>query len=195
MKTNIALVVSFVFIGTMVACNSSSKKEDNVKDQNNDRIEATATSDSAEDAQKKDAEFMAEAASGGMMEVEMGKLAASKAVSSQVKAFAEMMVKDHTKANDELISLAAQKNIILPGALMEKHQKMINEVSKKSGRDFDKEYMEHMVEDHNEDIEDFEDAAKECEDADVKAFAAKTIPTLKAHLAQAERTEKMVNKN
>ena len=195
MKTNFISAAALIFIGAMAACSSSTDSEDNTKDQNSDRIEATAASDSAEDSQKKDAEFVAEAASGGMMEVEMGKLAASKAVSPQVKAFAEMMVKDHTTANNELMSLAAQKSIILPSTLMEKHQEMVDEVSKKSGRDFDKQYMEHMVSDHKKDIDDFENAAEECEDADVKAFATKTIPTLKAHLAKAESVEKMVNKN
>ena len=139
-----------------------------------------------------DAEFITKAASGGMMEVTLGKIAAEKATSPEVKSFGNHMVTDHSKANDELKALAASKNITLPTMLSEDHQKIVDDLSTKTGMDFDKAYMEEMVDDHKEDVENFEEAAKEAKDPDIKAWAAKTVPTLKMHLDMAKTTHEKV---
>lgn len=191
MKTKLIWVSALVLIWGFTACNSSDKKD---TDDSTAADTAVMSSDSASDEKDDDTEFMTEAASGGMMEVELGQLAANKAVSADVKKFAKMMVTDHTKANNELKSLAAQKGITLPAMIMEKHQKMVNDLTAKTGKDFDKEYMNMMVDDHKEDIDAFEKAADKGNDADVKAFAAKTLPTLKHHLQMAEQTEKKTDK-
>jgi putative membrane protein len=125
--------------------------------------------------------FLTEAASGGMAEVELGKMASTKAQNAEVKKFAEMMVADHSKANDELKSLASKKNITLPTSPIAKHQSVIQELQGKSGAEFDKAYVEDMLEDHEKDVDEFEKQSSN-PDADVKAFAAKTLPTLKKHL-------------
>lgn len=190
MKSKLIWVSALVLMWGFTACNSSENKD--TADSASDT--AVMSADSASDAQNEDTEFMNEAASGGMMEVELGQLAANKAVSADVKKFAKMMVDDHTKANNELKSLAAQKGITLPAMLMEKHQKMVNDLTAKTGKEFDKEYMNMMVDDHKEDIDAFEKAADKGNDADVKAFAAKTLPTLKHHLEMAEQTEKKTDK-
>lgn len=196
MKTKLIWVSALLIIGGFTACSSSDNKneEEATKDANEAGIEASAPTDSAASAQKEDADFVMEAASGGMMEVELGKMAMDKAISSKVKDFAKMMVDDHTKANNELKSLASQKNIMLSGSLMEKHQKLMDNLAKKSGKEFDKEYMDKMVDDHKEDIEAFEKAAEKGNDSDVKSFASKTLPTLRHHLEMAERTEKITDK-
>lgn len=129
-----------------------------------------------------DAKFVTEAANGGMAEVELGQLAQQKAQHADVKAFGEMMIKDHSKANDELKALAQAKNITLPATLGEEPQKVKDELSKKSGAEFDKAYIDDMVKDHEKDIKLFEDASKNLKDADLKAFADKTLPTLRTHL-------------
>jgi putative membrane protein len=191
MKTKLIWVSALMMMWGFTACSSSDNK-----DTDNSAAADTAVmiDDSASDTQNEDTEFMTEAASGGMMEVELGQLASNKAVSADVKKFAKMMVDDHSKANSELKSLAAQKGITLPTMLMEKHQKMVNDLTAKMGKDFDKEYMNMMVDDHKEDIDAFEKAAEKGNDADLKAFAAKTIPTLKQHLEMAEKTEKITDK-
>ena len=189
MKTKLIWVSALMIMWGFTACNSSGDTNDSTTADT-----AVMSADSASDAQDEDTEFMNEAASGGMMEVELGQLAANKAVSADVKKFAKMMVDDHTKANNELKSLAAQKGITLPTMLMEKHQKMVNDLTAKMGKEFDKEYMNMMVDDHKEDIDAFEKTAEKGNDADLKAFAAKTIPTLKQHLEMAEKTEKMTDK-
>lgn len=129
-------------------------------------------------------DFMMKAAQGGMAEVELGKMAASKAQSPEVKAFAQRMVTDHTKANTELKAVAAKMNATLPTDVSADHKEMMDDLSKLSGADFDKEYVSMMVEDHEKDVAEFQKAADGNPNADVKAFAAKTLPTLKSHLEQ-----------
>jgi putative membrane protein len=125
---------------------------------------------------------MNDAALGGMTEVELGKLASTKATNPEVKKFGQMMVTDHSKANEELKALAAKKNFKLPTELDSSHKSMLDEMKGKSGGDFDEDYVEAMVDDHEDDVAAFEKQAQNSPDPDVKAFAAKTLPTLKKHL-------------
>jgi putative membrane protein len=143
---------------------------------------ATATSSLTD----KDNQFVMKAASGGLMEVELGKLAQTKASNPKVKEFGSMMVTDHSKANDELKSLAQSKGITLPGTLTDEHQKHVKDLGEKTGADFDEAYMKMMVNDHKDDVDDFEDCSKDSKDADLKAFATKTLPVLQKHLAEAK---------
>jgi len=129
-----------------------------------------------------DAKFAVNAANGGMAEVALGKLAQGKATDPKVKEFADMMVMDHSKANDELMALAKSKNITLPDSVSMDEKKAMEDLSKKSGKDFDKAYVDLMVDDHKKDVKEFEDATQSLKDADVKAFATKTLPVLKTHL-------------
>ena len=126
--------------------------------------------------------FWSEAAIGGMAEVELGRLASTKAQNSEVKRFAEMMVSDHSKANEELKALAKKKNIILPTALDAEHQSTIQRLQGMSGTEFDRAYVDDMVEDHEADVQAFEKQSTDDSDPDAKAFAAKTLPTLQKHL-------------
>lgn len=125
--------------------------------------------------------FMTEAAQGGMMEVELGKLAASKAQNPEIKAFGQKMVVDHGKAGEELKALAAKKNIELPKELSGGMKAEVDRLSKLSGAEFDKEYVKLMVDAHDADLEAFEAQAEDAEDTDVKAFAAKHAPVIKGH--------------
>ena len=131
-----------------------------------------------------DKEFVIQAAQGGMAEVAMGKLASEKGSHADVKAFGQRMVTDHGKANDELASLATVKGLALPTEVAQKHKDMASHVSSMSGKEFDKMYVMHMVEDHEADVTAFETAANTAQDADLKAWAAKTLPTLQDHLKQ-----------
>lgn len=124
---------------------------------------------------------MMEAASGGLMEVELGKLAATNTSSAEVKQFGKKMVEDHNKANTELKALAATKNVTLPAAPNERHQDHINDLKEKKGSEFDKAYIGIMVDDHNQDINKFEKETNEGSDAEVKNFASVKLPTLKKH--------------
>jgi len=139
---------------------------------------------------KDDADFAVKAANGGMAEVAMGKMAQQKGMSQEVKDFGAKMVTDHTKANDNMMALAKQKNITLPAAISNDEQKKMDDMGKKSGKDFDKAYVHEMVDDHNKDVKDFEDASKNLKDADLKAFATTTLPTLKMHQTMIKAIDK-----
>lgn len=135
---------------------------------------------------KNSSAFAMEAASGGMMEVTLGQLAQQKGSSQRVKDFGAMMVSDHSKANTELSNIAAAKSLQLPSTLEQKHQKHIDDLSKKEGADFDKAYMKMMTNDHEKDIKAFEKAAASSTDNTVKEFATRTLPTLRMHLDSAK---------
>ncbi|CAA9508044.1 MAG: hypothetical protein AVDCRST_MAG96-2317 [uncultured Segetibacter sp.] len=141
-----------------------------------------------------DGDFMIEAASGGMMEVELGKTASANATSAKVKEFGRMMVTDHTKANTELKAIAGKKNVTLPAAPAGKHQTHIDELKAKNGADFDKAYVDMMVDDHKEDVSKFQDEAKNGKDPDVKAFASKTLPVLQKHLKSIQAIQEGMKK-
>jgi len=129
-----------------------------------------------------DAKFTTEAAVGGMAEVELGKMALEKSSNPQVKEFATMMVKDHGMANTELMAIAKQKNITLPSTVDDEHKKKMEDLSKKTGTDFDKAYVSAMVDGHKSTLKLMEDESKDGKDADLKAFATKTAPIVQSHL-------------
>ncbi len=148
---------------------------------------SAGTTSSKDTSMKDDREFLTDAASGGLMEVTLGKMAQLNTASSQVKEFGQMMITDHSKANTELKGVAAKKNVTIPSSPMEKQQKHIDELKTKKGADFDKAYVNMMVDDHKEDISKFEDEANKGNDADVKAFASKTLPVLRMHLEHIQK--------
>jgi putative membrane protein len=176
----------FAAMLTFSAC-SNNKTEDSkevAEEQNEAKLDDTKLED--------DSEFAIEAADGGMMEVQLGELAKTNAASADVKKFGATMVEEHGKANDELKALATQKNITLPMSLSDEKQKKMDELSKKKGAEFDKDYISFMVDDHKDDISKFEEAASDAKDAEVKAWAAGKVPALKHHLEMAQTlNEKM----
>ena len=133
-------------------------------------------------AEHGDIQFVIGAASGGTTEVVLGNLAKQKAVDKRIKNFGEMMVKDHSKLNVKLQALAKAKNIQLPITPLIADQNTIDALKRKTGKDFDKAYVNDMIRDHQTDIKQFEIAAKNCQDPDIKAFARKTLTTLRNHL-------------
>jgi putative membrane protein len=137
-----------------------------------------------------DAEFAVAAANGGMAEVELSKLAETKATNAKVKEFAAMMTKDHGGANTELMALAKTKNITLPTTIGEDKQKTMGDLQTKTGAEFDKAYVDVMVKDHKATVDLFEKASTDAKDADIKSFAIKTLPVLKNHLQAIETIQK-----
>lgn len=132
-----------------------------------------------------DHNFLMDAAMGGMMEVELGKLATTNGASDAVKQFGQRMVDDHSKANAELMSLATTKGITLPTELDEKHRAHVAKLTSLTGADFDREYSKMMLSDHKKDVSEFEKESTRGADADLKMFATNTLPTLREHLQMA----------
>jgi putative membrane protein len=138
------------------------------------------------DAAKKitsDRDFVSEAASGGMAEVKLGELAQTNAGSPQIRKFGEQMVEDHGRANKELMALLQKKGMAMPSKeLPQKMQECYDRLSKLKGAEFDQAYIKDMLKDHKQDVAVFEYVAKNGQDADLRAFAIKTLPTLREHL-------------
>jgi putative membrane protein len=136
-----------------------------------------------------DAKFAMTAAMGGMEEVEMGRLAAQKGASDEVRQFGQRMVDDHSKANADLMQVASSKGWALPAALDAKHQADMQKMSALSGEAFDRAYVKMMVKDHKKDVGEFQKESMRGADADVKSFATRTLPTLQEHLQMIQRID------
>lgn len=174
---------------TTIANDANAQKIDSAKDNTSASQHSTMPASVTES----DSKFMVEAADGGMAEVQMGEIASREGVDKRVKEFGDMMQKDHMKANDELKKLAKDKNVTLPASISENNMDNKHKLMQKTGKDFDKTYINMMVDDHEKDIKEFKNAAEKCNDADVKAWAEKTLPVLQKHLDSAKAIKKALN--
>ena len=150
---------------------------------------ASASASRTDALSRDDRKFVEAAAQGGLAEVQHGNLAAQRATNPQVKQFAQRMVQDHSKANDELKTIASARGITPPTTMDRKHHRAMEKLGKLNGAEFDREYMKHMVDDHKKDVSLYEKQAKSGKDGDLKSFAAKTLPILQEHLALAQSTQ------
>jgi len=184
---------------------------------NNPRTDATNERDDANQvgtagAGEREAanDFAQQAAVGGMAEIELGQMAQQKGQHPDVKAFGEMMVRDHTTSSNELKQIAASHSLTVPAQLDEKHAELRDRLSRLSGTEFDREYMNAMVQGHQDMADLMQTRASEDrfgddrgqtrpEDADnpveaaLNQFAAKTLPVVRHHLEEAERVRDNVN--
>lgn len=179
------IIPAGLFLLLMTACNNSSKdtveKADSINEHNTNVSSGTGTAT---------AEFLVRVANSGMAEVEVTALAQQKAQSQEVKDLAAMLNHDHTALNDVVKGLAAQKTIALPDSMTADKRQMIDDLNKKSGKDFDKDFLDAMISAHKTSIESFERTASNETDAEVKNFAAQTLPKLREHLDKAEALKK-----
>ena len=197
MKSLSTLIVS-AGICLLASCGNGDNKQDSTdsaKAMNDSTIGAAKDSASAMNnksdsttqysstpLEKADGKFVVDAANGGMTEVAASQLAQSNATDQRIKDFANMMVTDHTKAGDELKKLAAAKSLALPATLGDKSQKDIDDLGKKTGKDFDKAYVNMMLSDHKKVVNMFQKEGNDSKDADLKAWVMSTLPTLQMHL-------------
>jgi putative membrane protein len=130
--------------------------------------------------------FATKAASGGQAEVVLGQLAMKNATSPQVRQFGQQMVTDHTQANQELQTIARQQNLTLPDKPDAASQVKEQRLQASTGTVFDTAYARDMVQDHQQDIADFQQEATAGKDPALKAFAQKYLPVLKHHLEMAQ---------
>lgn len=135
---------------------------------------------------RSDQQFLKKAAQGGQAEVQLGQLAEQKSQDPKVKDFAQRMVTDHGKANDKLQSIASSKGFSLPTDVDAKDKAEKDRLSKLSGEQFDRAYMNYMVKDHTKDVNEFRKESQSAKDPDVKSFASETLTTIEDHLKQAK---------
>jgi len=137
------------------------------------------------EAEMQNTNFWTEAAQSSLAEVALSNAALQRAQSAEVRQFAQQMVTDHTAVNQELTQLVSTKGVTLPTGLTDKQQRDLNKLNGRSGADFDREYMKTMVSDHEKAVKLFQRESERGTDADAKAFAAKTLPSLQSHLTSA----------
>jgi putative membrane protein len=189
-----AALLAVLLLLTLAACNQESKDTSGLPETDttgsvqaaSETTTASATTTGATGGSvtamsNDDKEFVSKAGMGGLAEVQMGDVALQKATHADVKAFAQRMVTDHGKANAELAQLATTKGLALPTELAGEHKAALEHLNSLGGAEFDKAYMTHMVEDHDKDVAEFDKASTSAQDADVKTWAGKTLPTLKEH--------------
>ncbi len=186
---SLSICLMLISAGSLTtACKQEPKPEDSkevAEDENEVKFDAN-------EAKEDDSEFLVSAAETNLMEIELGKLAQSKSTNAEVKKFANMMIKDHTKAWDELKAFATTNNISLPEAITEKGKEHYEDLNKKSGKDFDKAYADMMANKHDDAISKMEKAAEDANSADVRTWAANMLPTLNGHLQQAKMLQEKV---
>lgn len=187
-KLSYLLLLAALAAGCGNAHKDSAEKADSTN-LTKDSADKTHPASSGQEISGDDASFAVKAAAGGLMEVELGKLALQKTSSPAIKDFAGMMVKDHSAANAELAALAKSKHIVLPQKLDDEGNQLRSELSAKSGRDFDQAYADAMVKDHEQDTTAFVRGIKVAKYPEMMAFAKKTLPILKMHLAMAKKIQ------
>jgi putative membrane protein len=186
MKTmlRLTMLLSIVLLASCGPKRNDTKKE--AEKANDENLKKSDT--------KEDAEWAVSVADAGMLEVKASELAQKNATSSDVKSFAQMMIKDHTMANEELKALAGEKGIVLPTSLSNKCQNKYDDLAKKTGKDFDDAYTDLMVSDHKDAVDDFKKEAEKGNDSAIRSWAAGKVSTLEHHLDMAKQTEEKVDK-
>lgn len=195
-------ILTLMAVAAMVACKKSgttnvNKSADSLaaavpassEIMGNDSATMSNTKSSLSDQDKK---FADAAAMGGMMEVMAGKLAASNTTNATVKALGEMMVKDHTKGNEELKNWASKVSYTLPTNVDAEMQKVYDNLKAKKGMEFDRMFTDLMVSDHHKVIAAFKKEASEGKETSLKSFATNTLPTLEHHLMESEKAKAAV---
>jgi putative membrane protein len=176
----------------MMSCGGSQNRSGNTTNKDTTMVRDTTNKNAAlvnnnNAASNKDDDFIKDAVSGGLMEVELGRYAQQNAKNPRVRNFGAMMVRDHSKANDELKSILTQKNIAVPPTMDDKHHDKMTDIQKKTGADFDKDYIKEMVDDHDKDVDMFKKFAEKGTDPELKSFAGKTLPVLLMHQDSAKK--------
>jgi putative membrane protein len=182
MRTSFLLILS---IALLLACNSRNNTANSDTTAMTDGMSADINNNNTWD-QDKIKDFVNKASQGGMTEVALGKEAQKKALSKDVKDFGKMMETDHSKANDQLKTAIQGLGLTIPVDLDKDYKDMVDKFDKKSGKDFDKDYIDDMVSDHKDDVDDFEDAQKNLPSGELKTWVDNTLPVLRQHLIRAQ---------
>jgi putative membrane protein len=141
-----------------------------------------------------DQAFVDMAAQIDMTEAHLGQLAAENAASQDVKDFAQMLVTDHTADYNTLTAAATKAGLTVPKGLDAKHDKMVAPFEKLHGKAFDARFSHAMVAGHEEAIKAYTKESTDGQNADIKAYATQTLPTLQKHLTGAQALGKSAKK-
>ena len=188
MKKPVKILLAAFLATALFSCGNQAKQEDATEvaqEQNEQNLENKQLEQASD--------FVVKAADAGIAEVQLGKLAAERATKPEVKKFAQTMVEEHTRANDELKAIAQQQNIVVPSSISEENQEKMNKLQEKQGEEFDKEYMDMMVKDHKKVVDMFEKQAENGDVPEVSEWASNKVPALRHHLEMAQSTEDAID--
>ena len=191
MEKPVRILLAAFLATALFSCGNQAKHDDATEiaeEQNEQNLDGNKELEKASD-------FVVKAADAGMAEVQLGKLAAERATKPEVKKFAQTMVEEHTRANDELKTLAQQQNIVVPSSISEENQEKMNKLQEKQGEEFDKEYMDMMVKDHEKVVDMFEKQAENGDVPEVSEWASNKVPALRHHLEMARTTEDAIDQS
>ncbi|MFN6943898.1 MAG: DUF4142 domain-containing protein [Cytophagaceae bacterium] len=141
-----------------------------------------------------DRDFLQEAAKRNLYDLELARLAQERAVTEDVKQFAQNILNEHGKVQEELKQFAQQRNVMLPDSIDSDQRNNLSDLAQKEGFEFDTEFMDKMVERHNETLDRFESKAEDAEDPQLREWAQNTVPTLRNHKHEAENVEAVVER-
>jgi putative membrane protein len=184
-------IFKILTLASLVAALSSSCNESRrEQEQDSNEVAEERNDEKFEDNDmEKDADFVAEAVAANLAEIQMTKLAAQRSSNAEVKRLAKTLEADHTKVLAELKALAQQKAITIPVEPMDEAKRKMDNLREEDAKDFDKKWLEAMEDAHDKSINKFERRADKGEDADIKAFASKTVPHLKMHKEQIDQAQ------
>jgi putative membrane protein len=188
MKITLLNVTTIGIVALATACNSEGKQPDDVaaaKDSNTAHIDTAANNGVAmgsDSLSKNDAAFLVDAAAGGKLEVEMGKIAEKNGQSPRVRGFGRMMIHDHSMGGAKVRGIAMKENIVLPDSVSGKQRDELNDLRQRTGPDFDKAYVDMMVKDHKDDIAEFKKESDHGTDSLIRMFATNSLDMLNMHL-------------
>ncbi|MEO5570452.1 MAG: DUF4142 domain-containing protein [Bacteroidia bacterium] len=176
----VVLVFGLAIVFGLSSCSDPSKSDD-----------SKATAEEHNDAKfndnnkENDAQFLVNAAAINLMEIQLGNLAAQRGMMAEVKDMGKMMADAHSKLLEEVKGLAAKKSVTVPTTLTDEGQNAYKKLNDESGKDFDKDFCDMMVNGHKDAINKFETAADKSVDTDIKNWANATLPALRKHLDMA----------
>lgn len=174
------LLITFLFAALLIGCNEGpDDSKERAEEVNKERFDDSDIKD--------DAEFAVQAADRGLFEVRASELAQSKATDPNIRDMAEMMIEDHRQANNELQEIASRKNIQLPTAISDDQKDKYEDLAEKDGSDFDEEYLDKMIDSHEEMIDNFRSHVDDTNDPDIQNWVSQQIPTLEQHLDNLKR--------
>jgi putative membrane protein len=192
-------LVCLILAAALAACKNSESVSDASATSGTDAAAATTTTDTMVPAAtatiaENDKNFVMDAGKGGKAEVGLASDAVQRSSNAEVKAFAQKIVDDHTKANDKLTTIATGKGVTIPDEVPPDATAAKEKLAKLTGKSFDQAFAKQMVDDHTKTIAKFEDESKNGADPEVKAFADDTLPALREHLKMSQDLQTKVGK-
>jgi putative membrane protein len=185
-----AVLVAGIILMSLNSCKNESKQED-TKEVAEDQNEAKFDN---QNNKEDDSEFLVDAAEINMTEIEAGKLAQTKSTNPEVQKFGKMLVDEHTKAAAEVKAMADSRNFSLPTSVTEEGQDKYNKLNEKSGVDFDKKFVDMMVNGHEKAIDKFKKASENATDQEIKTWASNNVSKLTEHLQHAKQLKQDLDK-